>query len=222
MQFFKLSAIVALMSAAAVTQAADWNQRATQECARRSWAAIKTSVDPDIQGYWGILPPPIRTALQQAGAVNADNSLVANPTLEQIALIANTLPQGIFFPEADVIVEQCLTNPPTLPTSSTRTSSNPSSTPSSTPSSSSTSTKPSSSGTTSTQAPSGSTSTQAPSGSTSTQGPTDSTSTQSTSTSTYVPPSSTYVPSSTPCTTSTTTPVAPTSTPIKCIPRPHY
>ncbi|KAJ2879942.1 hypothetical protein H4R27_005022 [Coemansia aciculifera] len=218
MQFFKLSAIVALMSAAAVTQAADWNQRATQECARRSWAAIKTSVDPDIQGSWGFLPPPIRTALQQAGAVNADNSLVANPTLEQIALIANTLPQGIFFPEADVIVEQCLTNPPTLPTSSTRTSSNtpsstPSNTPSSTPSSSSTSTKPSSSGTTSTQAPSGSTSTQ---------GPTDSTSTQSTSTSTYVPPSSTYVPSSTPCTTSTTTPVAPTSTPIKCIPRPHY
>ncbi|KAJ2757136.1 hypothetical protein GGI19_000288 [Coemansia pectinata] len=219
MQFFKLSAIVALMSAAAVTQAADWNQRATQECARRSWAAIKTSVDPDIQGSWGFLPPPIRTALQQAGAVNADNSLVANPTLEQIALIANTLPQGIFFPEADVIVEQCLTNPPTLPTSSTRTSSN---TPSSTPSSSSTSTKPSSSGTTSTQAPSGSTSTQGPSGSTSTQGPTDSTSTQSTSTSTYIPPSSTYVPSSTPCTTSTTTPVAPTSTPIKCIPRPHY
>ncbi|KAJ2030787.1 hypothetical protein H4S03_006899, partial [Coemansia sp. S3946] len=105
MQFFKLSAIVALMSAAAVTQAADWNQRATLECARRSWTAIKASVDGDIQGSWNFLPPPMRMALQQGGAVNADNSLIANPTLEQIALIANNLPQGIFFPEADDIVD---------------------------------------------------------------------------------------------------------------------
>ncbi|KAJ2342869.1 hypothetical protein GGH91_003385, partial [Coemansia sp. RSA 2671] len=117
MQLFKFSAIVAaLMSAAAIAQAADWNQRATQECARRSWTAIKSSVDSRIQTMWNFMPPPLRMTLQQAGVMNGDNSLISNPSNEQIALIANTLPQGVFLPYADEIVEQCLSNPPTLPT----------------------------------------------------------------------------------------------------------
>ncbi|KAJ2492600.1 hypothetical protein IWW37_001355 [Coemansia sp. RSA 2050] len=212
MQLFKFSAIVAaIMSAAAIAQAADWNQRATQECARRSWTAIKSSVDPRIQLSWNFMPPPIRMALQQANAVNSDNSLIANPSLEQIALIANTLPQGVFLPFADDIVEQCLSNPPTLPTVITSTSTTSTT---STPSTPTSATSTPSTPTSTTNTPTSPTSTPT--------SPTNTQPTLPTSQVTSTPSStSTDVPTPTTETTPTSTPVVPTSTPIKCIPRPH-
>ncbi|KAJ2460233.1 hypothetical protein GGF42_000975 [Coemansia sp. RSA 2424] len=213
MQFFKLTTLVAaMMSAAAVTQAADWSAPATHECALRTWSAIKMDVDKQLLPVWGVLPPPIKMALEQANVLNADHSLIVNPSFAQMELLANILPPGIFLPYADIIVDKCLAGPPTSSSSSSHVN----------PTSSSSSTQPSSSSSSSSiQSSSSSASSSAqPSSSSSTSSAQPSSSSSSTD-SQSTPSSTPYVTSSSPCTTSTT-PAVPSSTPIKCIPRPHY
>ncbi|KAJ2745633.1 hypothetical protein GGI20_002016 [Coemansia sp. BCRC 34301] len=191
---FKISALVAaVMSVATVAQAADWSAPATHQCALRTWTAIKMDVDRRIQEAWPVLPPPIKMTLDQARVLNADHSLIVNPSFQQMELLANVLPQGIFFPYADTIVDRCLAGPPTSSSSSSHSNPTPSS-------STSSSTQSSSSSESSTQSSSSvSTSSAPPSAS-------------SSSTSDYATSSS--------CTTSTVV-VIPSSTPIKCIPRPY-
>ncbi|KAJ2003684.1 hypothetical protein GGI04_002885 [Coemansia thaxteri] len=208
MQFFNLSTIVAaILSAAAVAKAANWETPEAQACALRTWSAIKMSVDPHIKETWPFLPPPIKATLAQANVLNADQTLIVNPTYAQIALIARTLPNGIFSPYADTIVDRCLAQP----ASSTTTSVAP-------PTSTTTRAT--------TTATSHATSTSvAPPTSTTTRVTTTAT---SHATSTTVAPPVTSTTAAPPVTSTTAAPpvtsttVAPTSSVIKCIPRPHY
>ncbi|KAJ2909507.1 hypothetical protein GGI21_001809, partial [Coemansia aciculifera] len=152
MQFLKLSTLVAaMMSAAAVIQAADWSSPATHQCALRTWSAIKMDVDKQILSHWAILPPPIKMSLEQAKVLNADHTLIVNPSFAQMELLATVLPSGIFHPYADNIVDKCLAGPPTSSSSSSH----------SNPTSSSSSTHPSSSASSSTHSSSSASSSSA-------------------------------------------------------------
>ncbi|KAJ2124173.1 hypothetical protein IW147_001911 [Coemansia sp. RSA 720] len=115
MKFNVSSAFIAVLAACASSvfaQSVDWNSADVQACAQKNWAAIKQQVDVKIAANWQPLPSFIKDAVKQSGALNADNTLVSNPTGAQLIALATSFPSGIFNPYAENIVQQCLTATP--------------------------------------------------------------------------------------------------------------
>ncbi|KAJ2481173.1 hypothetical protein IWW56_001949 [Coemansia sp. RSA 2131] len=115
MKFNVSSAFIAVLAACASSvfaQSVDWNSADAQACAQKNWAAIKQQVDVTIAANWQPLPNFIKDAVKQSGALNADNTLVSNPTGAQLIVLATSFPSGIFNPYAENIVQQCLTATP--------------------------------------------------------------------------------------------------------------
>ncbi|KAJ2306812.1 hypothetical protein IWW52_006159 [Coemansia sp. RSA 2704] len=113
MKLFTLSlAAVAALASSVLGQSVDWTSSDAQACALQNWSEIQEAVNPNIASNWDFLPPFIKQAVQQAGALTADNKLVDSPTAAQILALAQSFPSGIFSPNADNIVQQCLSNTP--------------------------------------------------------------------------------------------------------------
>ncbi|KAJ2128695.1 hypothetical protein GGF48_002747 [Coemansia sp. RSA 921] len=115
MKFNVSTAFIAVLAACASSvfaQSVDWNSADSQACAQKNWAAIKQQVDVTIAENWEFLPSFIKDVVKQSGALNADNTLVSNPTGAQLVVLATSFPSGIFNPYANDIVQQCLTATP--------------------------------------------------------------------------------------------------------------
>ncbi|KAJ2662295.1 hypothetical protein IW148_003023 [Coemansia sp. RSA 1199] len=115
MKFNVSSAFIAVLAACASSvfaQSVDWNSADAQACAQKNWAAIKQQVDVKIAANWQPLPNYIKDAVKQSGVLNADNTLVSNPTGAQLIALATSFPSGIFNPYAENIVQQCLAATP--------------------------------------------------------------------------------------------------------------
>ncbi|KAJ1726879.1 hypothetical protein LPJ72_006178, partial [Coemansia sp. Benny D160-2] len=103
-----LSLATLLLAASKASAAVDWTSASAQACATANWAAIKAAVDPNIQRDWDFIPDILKTLMEQSGALNADHSLISNPTANQIVAIARGFPSGVFSPYGDNIVQKCL------------------------------------------------------------------------------------------------------------------
>ncbi|KAJ2720582.1 hypothetical protein H4R23_004698, partial [Coemansia sp. Cherry 401B] len=76
MKLFTLSlAAVAALASSVLGQSVDWTSSDAQACALQNWSEIQEAVNPNIASNWDFLPPFIKQAVQQAGALTADNKL---------------------------------------------------------------------------------------------------------------------------------------------------
>ncbi|KAJ2658444.1 hypothetical protein IWW48_004024 [Coemansia sp. RSA 1200] len=100
--------LATLLAASAVSAAVDWTSAGAQACATQNWSAIKAAVDPNILRDWDFIPDILKSLMEQSGALNADHTLISNPTADQIVAIARGFPSGIFSPYGDNIVQKCL------------------------------------------------------------------------------------------------------------------
>ncbi|KAJ2851057.1 hypothetical protein IWW36_001404 [Coemansia brasiliensis] len=105
-------ATIAALASSVVGQSVDWHSQAVQQCALQDWAQIKSVVDEKLAANWKFLPTYIKDNLSKAGVVDANGSLLDSPTAEQVVILAEAFPSGIFHPFADSIVSECLANPP--------------------------------------------------------------------------------------------------------------
>ncbi|KAJ2776605.1 hypothetical protein H4R18_005584 [Coemansia javaensis] len=118
---FGFATIAALLACASRAVAdIDWAAADTYACALATWPAVKAAVDPSLKQSWAFVPPFMRQALLDAGAVSADGSLVAKPTPAQLAALGSGLPFGVFNPNADYVITSCLAT--YVPTSESSTS----------------------------------------------------------------------------------------------------
>ncbi|KAJ2576413.1 hypothetical protein GGH19_002186 [Coemansia sp. RSA 1807] len=109
MKFNVSTAFIAVLAACASSvfaQSVDWNSADSQACAQKNWAAIKQQVDVTIAENWEFLPSFIKDVVKQSGALNADNTLVSNPTGAQLVVLATSFPSGIFNPYANDISQE--------------------------------------------------------------------------------------------------------------------
>ncbi|KAJ2155947.1 hypothetical protein GGF46_005502, partial [Coemansia sp. RSA 552] len=80
--------VAAVFASSAFAQNVDWSAEDTHACAISSWGAIKQVVDANMASSWDFLPPVVKDSVRATGALNNDDTLISNPTSDQIIAIA--------------------------------------------------------------------------------------------------------------------------------------